>query len=99
MDGVSATLGDMERHFWLTRSVARVMGLNLSECMASGWLSEQGYAELITRCRAGGCAVMCEAWLATQTTRPARAPSHCANAECLDRLRARLQEMSGPHRT
>jgi hypothetical protein len=79
-------LGSIERHFWLTRSVARVMGLNLSECMADGRLSETGYATMITRCRAGGCHTMCEAWLATQTDRPDHAPGHCANADLLDRL-------------
>lgn len=80
-------LGVIERHFWLTRSVARVMGINLSECLADGRLSETGYATMITRCRAGGCHIMCEAWLATQTGQPGRAPGHCANADHLDRLR------------
>ena len=80
-------LGDIERHFWLNRSVARVMGVNLSEAMAEGRLSEAEYSALITRCRAGGCAVMCEAWLATQTGEVTEAPSHCANACALNNLR------------
>lgn len=88
MDGASVPLGAIEKHFWLTRSVARVMGLNLSECMADGRLSEAGYAEMITACRAGGCDTMCQGWLATQTDRPACAPGHCANAEMLNRLLA-----------
>ena len=87
MEGTSISLGTIERHFWLTRSVARVMDINLSECMADGRLDETGYATMITRCRAGGCHAMCESWLATQTDRPARAPEHCANAEVLNRLR------------
>ncbi len=86
MDGSGGRLGDLSRHFWLTRSVARVMGLNLSECMAQGKLTEDQYARMITRCRAGGCAVMCEAWLATQTCRADKAPAHCANADQLNRL-------------
>ncbi|MCB1363363.1 MAG: hypothetical protein KDK02_04530 [Rhodobacteraceae bacterium] len=87
MDGSCGPLGRIERHFWLTRSVARVMGISLSDCMAEGLLSESGYGELITRCRASGCDTICEAWLATQTDRAERAPAHCANAEILDRLR------------
>lgn len=86
MDGTSVPLGQIERHFWLTRSVARVLGVSLTEAMACGRLTEAGYAEMITRCRAGGCSLMCEAWLATQLDRPDRAPGHCANAELLDRL-------------
>lgn len=87
MDGANLPMGKIERHFWLTRSVARVMGLNLSDCMAQGTLTEAEYARLITRCRAGGCSTMCEAWLATQTDRAGAAPAHCANADVLNRLR------------
>ena len=32
--GVVQPLGDPAMHFWLTRSVARAMGLSLSEAMA-----------------------------------------------------------------
>lgn len=86
MDGGSLSRGAIERHFWLTRSVARVLGISLTEAMACGHLTEAGYAEMITRCRAGGCSVLCEAWLATQLERPDSVPAHCANAELLDRL-------------
>ncbi len=37
-------LGDPARHFWLTRSVARTMGISLSEAMAVGHLSAPDYA-------------------------------------------------------
>ncbi len=85
----SIALGEVEQHFWLNRSVARAMGVNLSEAMADGSLSETGYAELITRCRAGGCAQDCAQWLARQTGFNAEAPAHCANAEALTRLKHR----------
>lgn len=87
MDGGSNALGRIEKHFWLTRSVARVMGVSLSEAMANGTLTETGYAEMVTRCRAGGCEAACQYWLATETGRPARAPAPCANAALLNRLR------------
>ena len=80
-------LGDIEKHFWLTRSVARCMGLSLSEAMAEGRMSEQGYAELVTRCRAAHCQAACEHWLAAQQCRAQAAPDFCANAETLDNLR------------
>ncbi len=79
-------LGDPELHFWLTRSVARVMGVNLSEAMASGHLSAQEYSALVTSCR--GCAFVeaCTCWLAEQATITPTAPPGCANAKVLERL-------------
>jgi uncharacterized protein DUF6455 len=85
----SAALGEVEQHFWLNRSVARAMGVNLSDSMADGSLSETGYAELITKCRAAGCSEACAQWLAQQTGFNAEAPTHCANADALTRLKRR----------
>ncbi|WP_425043456.1 DUF6455 family protein [Primorskyibacter sp. S87] len=85
--GQTVRLGEIERHFWLTRSVARTMGISLSEAMADGRLTEQGYAEMVTRCRAGGCHKQCELWLACQANSSKAAPSHCMNESILNRLR------------
>lgn len=86
MDG-AFPLGEIEKHFWLTRSVARVLQINLSEALAKGYLTETGYAEMVTRCRASGCESACAQWLSTESGCPREAPVHCANAECLNRLR------------
>lgn len=81
-------LGDIERHFWLTRSVARAMGVNLSEAMAEQRLSPEEYTEMVTFCRAQGCHAACQRWLAAQTgARPEGPPEYCANADILARLR------------
>ncbi|NVO54425.1 hypothetical protein HW561_01300 [Rhodobacteraceae bacterium B1Z28] len=80
-------LGDIEKHFWLTRSVARCLGVSLTEAMAEGQLSPEGYAELITRCRASHCCGQCEVWLATQQDLAGSAPNFCANADILNALR------------
>ncbi len=79
-------LGDIEKHFWLTRSVARCIGLSLSEAMADGRLSPQGYAELVTQCRAADCSERCALWLAEQQVQATSAPPFCANAQTLDDL-------------
>ncbi|MFC4730885.1 DUF6455 family protein [Salipiger abyssi] len=81
------TLGDPVRHFWMTRSVARVMGLNLSEEMLSGHLGPDEYAHMVTCCR--GCALVeaCESWLGAQTGVTATPPPGCCNAALLSRLR------------
>lgn len=89
MDGNGVKLGEIERHFWLTRSVARVMKLSFADAMAEGDLTAKDYAEIVTRCRAGGCSMMCEAWLACQTDHVDQAPPHCANAAILNALKDR----------
>ncbi|TMV10369.1 hypothetical protein FGK63_01575 [Ruegeria sediminis] len=81
------SLGDIEKHFWLTRSVARCMDVSLSEAMAEGRLTEQGYAEMVTRCRAADCHRQCELWLATRQACAEAAPEFCANADVLNRLK------------
>lgn len=79
-------LGDIEKHFWLTRSVARCMGLSLTEAMAEGKLTPHDYAQMVTRCRGSACNERCQIWLAAQQARAATAPEFCANAEDLNKL-------------
>ena len=81
-------LGDPARHFWLTRSVARTIGLNLSEAMAMGHLSAGGYADLVNTCRKCPHAAACESWLAEHHGAALQAPGYCANCDVLNRLAA-----------
>ena len=80
-------LGDPARHFFMTRSVARMMGLSLSEEMQNGHLAPAAYAGMVTCCR--GCALVeaCEEWLARQVPGQAGTPPGCCNAELLNQLR------------
>lgn len=80
-------LGDIEKHFWLARSVARRMGVSLTEAMADGRLSHQAYAEIVTRCRAADCSEGCVLWLAEQQDEMTPEPPCCAIADALRRLR------------
>lgn len=92
----SVPLGEIEQHFWLTRSVARVMGVNFSEAMAEERMSREDYSELVTQCRAAGCAHDCTAWLAEQTGQTGEAPAFCANAAFLNALRHAGQKPDVP---
>ncbi len=83
----SDRLGDIDKHFWLTRSTARIIGVSFSDAMAEGELSPHGFAEIVTRCRAADCSSKCELWLATQQSTPEKAPDFCANASTLEALR------------
>ena len=79
-------LGDPARHFWLTRSVARTMGVNLSEAMAMNQLNASGYSDMVNKCRCCQNADACQAWLAIPHDFPASAPDHCVNGDLLNRL-------------
>jgi hypothetical protein len=85
--GVLYPLGDPARHFWLTRSVARSMGLSFSEALSEGRISAQGYAQLVPQCRKCPCVQQCEAWLAETGFGATEAPAHCPNANTLNKLK------------
>ncbi|SFU19828.1 DUF6455 family protein [Sedimentitalea nanhaiensis] len=87
MDGGGGRIDRTERHFWLTRSMARVMGVNLMRAMEQGLLSPEDYGEMVARCQAGKCHEICQLWLARQTGVAAKAPDHCLHRDVLDRLR------------
>ena len=87
MQAQKADLGDLDKHFWLTRSVARVMGINLLEAMSEGRMSSDDYAAMVTQCRAGKCHHVCQIWLACQTDTAAEAPHGCPHRDLLLRLR------------
>ncbi|MFP7569277.1 DUF6455 family protein [Marivita sp. S2033] len=89
MDVMNNELGDPELHFWLTRSVARTMGVNLSEAMACNQLSPQEYSTLVTACRACALVETCKHWLGGQTGIARTAPVGCINSEVLEALAQR----------
>ncbi|WP_372887229.1 DUF6455 family protein [Shimia sp.] len=80
-------LGDPERHFWMTRSVARAMGVSLGEAMASGSLSPKEYADMVTRCRRCRFVDTCEAWLAHNSLDATAAPDCCQHADLFAALK------------
>ena len=80
-------LGEVEKHFWLTRSVARCMNISLSEAMADGRLTPDRYAEMVTRCRAASCSGQCAIWLSEQQAQAVAAPEFCANADQMNALK------------
>jgi len=80
---------EVDRHFWLTRSVARVAGVNLTRALVTGSLSVADYGDMVAECRARGCRAACEGWLARQADWPAAPPPFCAHARILGELRRR----------
>jgi hypothetical protein len=80
-------MGGADRHFWLTRSMARMIGVNLSRAMAAGRLTPQGYAEMVSHCRCASSCDRCVEWLAAQSGRAEAVPDFCVNAGRLNALR------------
>lgn len=83
---ISHRLGDAELHFWLTRSVAKVMGISLTEAMSNGRLTAQDYASLVTTCRGCNRVGTCQCWLGEQLQTSPSAPPGCLNGTALATL-------------
>lgn len=75
--------GDPGLHFWLTRSVAKVMGISLSEAMADNRLTAQEYATLVSDCRQCALVENCQCWLGAQKDLARYPPPGCINSEAL----------------
>ncbi len=67
-------IGSPDRHFWITRSVARAMGINLSDALARGRLTPQDYSRMVENCAACSQAAACQEWLGRQAIGHAPAP-------------------------
>ena len=86
--GIVTPLGDPVFHFWLTRSVARSIDVNLSDAMNAGQIDPQGYVEMVTLCRQCRFVSQCEQWLAVNGAGAESAPDMCVNAVKLNALKA-----------
>ena len=94
--GVVLPLGDPDRHFWLFRSVARVIGLNLGEAVSQGTLEREDYRAIVNRCRTCPMVSSCEAWLAASGGSASTPPQGCLVAADIERLRL-LTTQKGAH--
>jgi hypothetical protein len=78
--------GSFDLHFWITRGMARRMGVSLTEAMHEGTLSQAEFAAMITRCRSCPGAEGCKAYLADPSEVPGSAPDWCRNGAVLRQL-------------
>lgn len=74
--------------WWLTRGMARLLGLNLPQAVVDGWLSRPELASMIGSCEACSGGKACEEWLATRAEALAL-PGFCANKKVLESLSPR----------
>lgn len=81
-----ARLGDPALHFYMTRGIARLLDVNLSDALREGRLSPDVYAQMVTRCRSCDHAERCKALLA-QTMSLTSPPAQCPNDASFQSLR------------
>lgn len=80
-------LGDPEQHFWLVRSVARVMDVNIGEAVMRGDLECEDYRAMVNRCRQCLLVKACQDWLARSCGHADVPPEGCVIATDLNRLK------------
>ncbi len=82
-------LGDVRRHFFLVKRMARVTGADIDSARLNGWLDDEEWAATVTRCRGCACAEACECWLSEGEKAGAgrrSVPTACENRDLLRSL-------------
>lgn len=69
----------------MTRGMARVLGVNLTNAILDGWMTRTELALLVDRCQECPHSRDCIGWLATVST-SATLPAYCANKLPLESL-------------
>lgn len=73
------------RAWWLTRGMARIAGVNLSQAVVDGWLSRDELDSIVTRCGACTSTGRCDAWL-SRSGGAGQLPAFCPNKAALEAL-------------
>ena len=87
-------LGDPDRHFWLARSVARLMQIDFHGAIMRGDLDCDAYRALINRCRTCRQVTACQLGLARSCGQADAPPEGCVIAADLVNLK-RLTPQKG----
>jgi hypothetical protein len=80
--------GSVDLHYWITRGMARRLGVNLPDAMRAEILTRADLAEMVNRCRKCGGVQGCLAYLAENPERAPAPPDWCHNAAVLSELSA-----------
>ena len=78
----------LDMHFWLTRGMARRLGVNLTEALQQGLITRDDYADILARCRACSDTQACLDFLAEHPDGATEPPDGCLDAEVLSELRS-----------
>ncbi|WP_291737706.1 DUF6455 family protein [Leisingera sp. F5] len=87
MDAEARSLGNIFRHLWLLRAVAKAAGVDLDHAVKTGQLNGLDYARMVTACRGAGCSQSCALWISTRRGGDTPAvPEFCPAAAVFKRL-------------
>lgn len=81
----------LDMNFWLTRGMARRMGVNLTDAMHNGMLARSDFAAMVARCRDCKDPQACLDFLAEHPESISEPPCGCVNAEVLKELKLLTQ--------
>ncbi|MDF2141580.1 DUF6455 family protein [Paenirhodobacter sp. CAU 1674] len=83
----------LNRHAALMNRMAEVLGVDLTEAMAKGQLSGEGWREAVVRCTSCDDPTACQHWLAGHDgdEGAAEAPDYCNNRLMMARLRQAIE--------
>lgn len=70
----------------LTRGMARVLGVNLTDAVVDGWMGREELAALVERCQRCERSAQCTGWLG-RVSKAEALPDYCANKAALEALR------------
>lgn len=76
---------DAPKAWWLTRGMARVLGVNLPRAVVDGWLRRDELEDLVANCAACGRGAVCESWLVRSGAESAM-PDFCPNRPGIEAL-------------
>jgi len=86
IDSIGGTAA--ERHFWLTQGMARTAGVNITEEIARGNLTREGFAEMVMRCASCEYPERCVRWMAEGQHLGEDPPGYCLNHEQIQTLKS-----------
>lgn len=78
--------GNIDLFFWIARGMARRMGVNITEAMHEGLLSQADFAQMINCCRACSGSEGCMSYLSEHSEERGSAPDWCGNGNILREL-------------
>ncbi|MEM9795008.1 MAG: DUF6455 family protein [Pseudomonadota bacterium] len=79
-------LGDLRSHLTLVRSMARAVGADVVKASEEGRLSQQDWADAVSRCRDCDHPQACRAWLLAVEWGAQTVPDGCRNTTLMQRL-------------
>lgn len=79
-------MGDERQHLILLRTMAARTGADTALAFEEGSLSQEDWADAVTRCRNCGWVDGCRSWLAQPQEDRRSVPGDCANARMLRAL-------------